>query len=285
MLDSTTEISDWLRYHSVHLVNTRNEFGKRQSDVDLEANDIIARNLKKSGVVFGFASEEMPNFNPLSEDGEYFVTFDPIDGSSVIDCNFSVGSIFGIWSTKDLQGIKARDHFVGSAIAIYGTRTTIIIYNAQNNQVEELTLMPIGNKKKWIVTNPKVTLAAQAKLFSISSKGAYDNPSLWKIYEEYIMAGFSLRYSGCAALDINQLFVKKQGVYCMLHTIAHPSRMSLLYECIPIAFLIEKAGGKATDVVQPILDLEIQGYQQKVNFVAGSTEDVDYISEELNSSD
>jgi len=88
--------------------------------------------------------------------------------------------------------------------------------------------MQIGSKKKWIVTNPKITLAPQAKLFSISSKGIYDNPSLWKIFEEYTMAGFSLRYSGCAALDINQLFVKKQGVYCMLHTIAHPSRLSLL---------------------------------------------------------
>jgi len=203
------EISNWLRYHSVHLVNTRNEFGKRQSDVDLAANDIIAKHLLKSQVVFGYASEEQPNFNALTEDGEYFVTFDPIDGSSVIDCNFSVGSIFGIWNTKDIEGKKARDCFVGSAIAIYGTRTTIIIYNAQSDLVEELTLMQIGPKMKWIVTNPKVQLGPQAKLFSISSKGVYDNPSLWKIYEEYIMAGFSLRYSGCAALDINQLFVKK----------------------------------------------------------------------------
>lgn len=99
------------------------------------------------------------------------------------------------------------------------------------------------------------------------------------------MAGFSLRYSGCAALDINQLFVKKQGVYVMLHTIAHPSRLSLLYECIPIAFLIEKAGGKATDTLNNILDIKIAGFQQKINFIAGSAEDVDYISEELNSSD
>jgi len=99
------------------------------------------------------------------------------------------------------------------------------------------------------------------------------------------MAGFSLRYSGCAALDINQLFVKKQGVYVMLHTVAHPSRLSLLYECIPIAFLIEKAGGKATDTLNNILDIKIAGFQQKINFIVGSAEDVDYISEELNSSD
>lgn len=115
--------------------------------------------LKKSGVIYGAASEESPKFNEISEEGEYFVTFDPIDGSSVIDCNFSVGSIYAIWNTKDIQGKKGRDTLVGAAMAIYGTRTTLIIYNAQIDQVEELTLMPVGNKKKWIVTNPKLTLA------------------------------------------------------------------------------------------------------------------------------
>jgi sedoheptulose-bisphosphatase len=105
---------------------------------------------------------------------------------------------------------------------------------------------------------------------------------LWKIYEQYINAGFSLRYSGCAALDINQLFVKKQGVYVMLHTIAHPSRLSLLYEMCPIAFLIEKAGGAATDGQTNVLDLVITGYHDKANMIAGSKEDVAYISNELN---
>lgn len=132
------------------------------------------------------------------------------------------------------------------------------------------------------MTNPKIEIAPRAKLFSFATKGIYDNPTLWKIYEQYICAGFSLRYSGCAALDINQIFVKKQGIYLKLHTIAHPSRLCLLYEILPYAFLIEKAGGKATDGVQALLDIEIRDYVQKVNFVAGSKEDVDYVVEELN---
>lgn len=85
--------------------------------------------MKASGVVYGCASEESAKFNAISEEGEYFVTFDPIDGSSVIDCNFSVGSIFGLWATKDLEGKTGRE-LVGAAISIYGTRTTLIIYNA-----------------------------------------------------------------------------------------------------------------------------------------------------------
>lgn len=182
ILDAAQEVQKYLRYHSVHLVASKNAFGKLQSDIDLAADDIIFKHLTASGVVFGAASEEKPQFNPINENGSYFVTFDPIDGSSVIDCNFSVGSIFGIWKTRDLEGKTGRD-LVGAALAIYGTRTTICIFNAQNNKVEELTLMKIGKKEKWIVSNPHVSLASQAKLFSISSKGIYDNPSLWKIYE------------------------------------------------------------------------------------------------------
>jgi sedoheptulose-bisphosphatase len=217
----------------------------------------------------------------LNEAGEYTVTFDPIDGSSVIDCNFSVGSIFGIWAEKQIVGKTGRS-LVGAALSIYGTRTTCSVFNPQSNQVEEMTLMKIGNREKWIVTTPKVELATQAKLFSISSKGIYDNPCLWKIFEQYTNAGFSLRYSGCAALDINQLFVKKQGVYVMLHTIVHPSRLSLLYEMCPLAFLIEKAGGAASDGQNNILDLQIGGFEDKANMIAGSKEDVAYICEELN---
>ena len=110
------------------------------------------------------------------------MTFDPIDGSSVIDCNFSVGSIFGIWKTKKVLGSSGRS-LVGAALSIYGTRSTISVYNPQSSHVEEMTLMKIGNREKWMVTNPKIELGPQAKLFSISSKGVYDNPSLWKIYE------------------------------------------------------------------------------------------------------
>ena len=130
------------------------------------------------------------------------MTFDPIDGSSVIDSNFSVGSVFGVWKSKDLIGKTGRD-LVGAAIACYGTRTTILVYNSQINSVEELTLMKIGKNEKWIITNPKIELGSKAKLFSFATKGIYDNPTLWKLYEQYICAGFSLRYSGCAALDVN----------------------------------------------------------------------------------
>lgn len=181
-MDATQEIQKWLRYHSVQQVSTRNEFGKQQSDIDLKAEEIIMKHLKNSQVVAAAASEETPTKTILDEGGKYFVSFDPIDGCSVIDSNFSVGSIYGIWASSDIEGKTGRD-LVGAALAVYGTRTTILIYNVQSGNVEELTLMAIGPREKWMVTCPKIELGSQAKLFSFATKGIYENPALWNVYE------------------------------------------------------------------------------------------------------
>jgi sedoheptulose-bisphosphatase len=95
----------------------------------------------------------------LNETGKFYVTFDPIDGSTVIDCNFSIGSIFGIWMTKDLEGKTGRQ-LIAAALSVYGTRTTVLYYNIQSKNVEELTLMKIGARERWIVSNVKMEIGA-----------------------------------------------------------------------------------------------------------------------------
>jgi len=129
ILDATSDVQKYLRYHSVHKIASKNKFGKQQSDIDLAADDIIFKHLKASGVVHAAASEERPEVTILNEDADHFVSFDPIDGTSVIDTNFSVGSIFGIWKSKNIEGKTGRD-LVGAALAAYGTRTTCLIFNA-----------------------------------------------------------------------------------------------------------------------------------------------------------
>lgn len=197
-----------------------------------------------------------------------------------MDCNFAVGTIFGLWDSKQVVGteVTGRSKLIGAAICGYGTRTTIMVYNPLYKHIEELTLMPEG---KWEQTSQNVSIKSKAKLFSFATKGIYDNPSLMTLYEQYICSGFSLRYSGCLAMDVNQIFVKNQGIYVMLHTIAHPSRLSLV-NLVPLAFLVEKAGGKASDGVCDLLDMQIHSLGHKVNFIAGSSEDVEYVVSELN---
>lgn len=220
------------------------------------------------------ASEEKPCTNELNADGKYTVTFDPIDGSTVMDSNFAVASVFAIWESQgQLNGLTGRN-MVGAALAVYGSRTTILIYNTQNNRVEELTLLKMGNKERWIVTNPELKIAADAKIFAPALKSAYEIPSYLKIFEEYCLKGLSLRYSGAFAVDCYQIFVKGQGVYSMLESVAHPSRLQLIYEILPVAFLIEKAGGSTSDGSKSLLDTVVTGYKQKSSFVAGSSNDV-----------
>ena len=99
-------------------------------------------------------SKETPNFIELNPTGEYTVTFDPIDGGTIIDANYSVASIFGIWKNF-VNGSTGRD-LKGAALSIYGSRTTMVLYNTHAKQVEELTLVKRPKQgPKWIVTIPK----------------------------------------------------------------------------------------------------------------------------------
>jgi sedoheptulose-bisphosphatase len=211
----------------------------------------------------------------------YTVTFDPIDGSAVMDSNFSVASVFAIWQPEtpgaSLDGLTGRA-LMGAALAIYGSRTTILLYNTQNKKVEELTLLKMGTKERWIVTSPDLKIAPDAKLFATALKSAYEIPSYLAVFEHYCKKGLSLRYSGAFAVDCYQLFIKGHGVYSMLESVAHPSRLQLIYEILPVAFLIEKAGGSTSDGSErSVLDIPVEGFKQRSAFIAGSANDVRFI--------
>ena len=93
----------------------------------------------------------------MNPSGHFFVTFDPLDGSAVVDSNFSVSSIFSIWEAKSYENQCGRD-LVGAALAVYGSRTTLILYNTQNKKVEQLTLLKMGRKERWLVTSPELKI-------------------------------------------------------------------------------------------------------------------------------
>lgn len=97
--------------------------------MDVQTDSLIFEALRNSGVVYGALSEERAYFTELCEDGQFIVIFDPLDGSSIIDTNFTVGSIFAIWPRGDLNQMTGRD-IVGGALSCYGPRTNMIMYNA-----------------------------------------------------------------------------------------------------------------------------------------------------------
>jgi fructose-1,6-bisphosphatase len=127
-------------------------------------------------VIRGCVSKDSCSYCELNPKGQYIVTFDPIDGGTVIESNFSVASIFGIWNTKDIIGCTGRE-LAGAALSIYGSRTSALIYNPFSGSVEEIGLIKRGKKpSKWVVVTPKCDILPKAKTFSPEgAKSCFEN--------------------------------------------------------------------------------------------------------------
>lgn len=206
------------------------------------------------------------------------MTFDPLDGSSIIDTNFTIGSIFAIWPRGDLNTMTGRD-MVGAALACYGSRTNILIYNPKSEQVDEATLQSIGEEYKWVVSQKNIRIKQEGKYFSPGNtrsiqynKGYHDCIQFWS------RNGYILRYSGGMAPDCYHIFTKTEGVFSSVS--AEPKvtpKLRLLYECAPISFLCEKAGGLSSDGTKSVLDIKVDGYTQKCDVIMGSRQDVERV--------
>ena len=139
ILEACKEIAEHLRYSTVNKIQTTNSFGDVQLDQDVQTDSLIFEALRNTNMVYSALSEERSYVTMLSEEGKYIVTFDPLDGSSIIDTNFTIGSIFAIWPKGDLNEMTGRD-IVGGALCLYGSRTNILIFNPESNSVDEATL-------------------------------------------------------------------------------------------------------------------------------------------------
>ena len=274
---SCEEITEMMRFEPVSMTSDTNDFGEQQFNVDKDTDDIIYKNLKDSGVVYSACSEESTQPRVLNEDGNYTITFDPLDGSSIVEANFAVGSIFGIWPKSELIGVSCRE-MIGACLAIYGTKTCAVVYDQEKDQVDELSYRRVGDEKKWVITDENIRIAEDAKTFApgnlrvAKELTGYKNLILW-----YIDAGKTLRYSGGVAPDVFHILNKKEGVFFYPVKERKNAKLRVLYECAPLAFLVEKAGGIAIDGEIPTLDTIVDSYEIKCPVYLGSKNDVERI--------
>jgi sedoheptulose-bisphosphatase len=173
----------------------------------------------------------------------------------------SVASIFGVWKTRSLDGCTGRD-LVAASCVIYGSRTTLVLFNTQSNRVEEHTILQGAQGEKWVVTQPNLTIKpSKASLFSPGLRSCYEMPELLEAFKTYSCKGMSLRHSGAMGYDCYQILLKGQGLYTKFDTIAHASNLHLIYEILPMGLLIEKAGGSTNDGTgHSVLDTKIKGF-------------------------
>ncbi|KRX05375.1 hypothetical protein PPERSA_00676 [Pseudocohnilembus persalinus] len=276
LLNGFVKLSDLLRNLSTDgkQLETKNKFGDTQLDTDVACDEIIFRELKKSGKVAFGLSEEQPEPQLISGDEKpYIVTFDPLDGSSIIGTNFTVGTIFGIWNNcdKKLIGHKLREQ-VTAGVVMYGPRTSLIYYNDIDEGVHEMNLKQ-GN---WVISKKNLKIEKKGKIFAPGNlRASQENEGYKRCIDFWIKEAYTLRYTGGMVPDIYQIFIKGKGIFTNLSSSKNPAKLRVLYEVGPFAFLLEKAGGKAQlPDGSDLLDLQVSGYDQRSDIIVGSEEEV-----------
>jgi len=292
MLDVCADITEALRTALVTVEDTSNEFGDTQLSVDMVADALIWDAVKKSSVVREGASEEDPIVRDVDEggEGEFTVCWDPLDGSSIVDNNWAVGTMMGIWpKSTGLLGAKGSDQ-VTSLIALYGPRTTVLIalddgaYEFSYGCTPEGCQLPDGSFEPWICSKTKIQISEESKIFSPANlRAAQDVPGYKKLVDHFMDNRYTLRYSGGLVPDVYQQFTKGQGIFTNPTSENSPAKLRLAFEAAPFGLLVEKAGGKTSDGVtgNSILDVQINGVDQRTALALGSKNEVERFNEML----
>ena len=254
-------------------VDSQNAFGDEQLNLDLLSDKIVFQHLAGTGLVATASSEETPKETPLGGCG-FAVAFDPLDGSSIVESNFTVGTIAGVWAGSRLVGVKARD-LKAALIALYGPRTTVSLAIDGVSHSHEFTLVPSASGGLLWEHSRVFEAIGEGKLYSPGNlRGTQDNHGYAKLVQHWLTNKYTLRYTGGMVPDCNNILIKGQGIFTNPSSPDAPAKLRLLYEVGPIAYLLEKAGGASSDGRQSILDIVCTHTEQRTQVAIGSKGEV-----------
>jgi fructose-1,6-bisphosphatase I len=264
-------------------VGTENIQGEEQQKLDVYANDQFIKALTKRKVICGIASEENDDFIPINKDGSYIVAMDPLDGSSNIDVNVSIGTIFSIYKRVSPIGtevteadfLQAGTEQLAAGYVIYGS-STMLVYTTGNG-VNGFTYDP--GMGVFVLSHPEMKTPEKGKIYSMnegnfyrSSKGVQEFIKYAQTVDPATNRPYTGRYIGSLVADFHRNLIKG-GLYMYPSTTAATEgKLRLLYECNPIAFIIEQAGGSASHGSGRIMEMEPTDLHQRAPFFAGSTD-------------
>jgi sedoheptulose-bisphosphatase len=253
-----------------------NTFGDEQLAVDMLADKLLFKALRHSHVCKYACSEEEPVLQDMEGEG-FSVAFDPLDGSSIVDTNFTVGTIFGVWPGDKLTGITGRDQ-AASAMGIYGPRTTYVVAINGFPGTHEFLLMDDG---KWQHVK-ETTEIKEGKLFSPGNlRATFDNADYEKLINYYVSEKYTLRYTGGMVPDVNQIIVKERGIFTNVTSPTTKAKLRLLFEVAPLGLLIENAGGYSSDGKQSVLDKVVVNTDDRTQVAYGSRDEIIRFEETL----
>lgn len=272
---------------------TGNVQGEEQKKLDVISNDIFLESLAWGGTLSGMASEEMEHCSPIPEDqprGDYLILFDPLDGSSNIDVNISVGTIFSVLkapnpgqAAKDEDFLQPGTEQVAAGYVVYGSSTMLVI--TFGDGVDAFTLD--RESGEFLLTSRGMQIPADTKEYAINSSNVRHWEAPVQRYVEEVNAGktgpreqdFNMRWVGSMVGDVHRcmtrggVFMYPMDEKCR----AKGGKLRLMYEANPMAMLIEQAGGAASTGRERILEIRPNGLHQRVPVIIGSRNEVERI--------
>jgi fructose-1,6-bisphosphatase I len=270
--------------------DTENVQGEVQKKLDIISNEILLEANEWGGHLAAMASEEMESIHPIPNrypKGEYMLLFDPLDGSSNIDVNVSIGTIFSVLKAPEGMGQPSEADFmqagtkqVAAGYAVYGPQTMLVL--TTGNGVNCFTLdREMGS---WVLTQRGMQIPAKTKEFAINmSNQRHWHPPVQRYISE-LLAGdtgprgtnFNMRWIASMVADVHRI-LNRGGIFMYpadTRDTSMPGKLRLMYEANPMAFIVEQAGGAATDGKQRIMDIQPTKLHQRVPVFLGSRDEV-----------
>ena len=329
LLGAVSQISETLRSsHRVALTGTSNAFDDEQLNVDLSAEACIRRALIRCSSIVTSSSEENPTEQPVDHgsadtdtntntntttgagDGEgeggpsgeqYTVAYDPLDGSSIIPANWTVGTIISIWDGDTALGTQPSHSMVASIIGVYGPRTTALVairipeasppahhcfeFGLGGHGPEASNMCEVIRDSVQLRQTPSTgNTASSSRYFAPANlRAAAESPQYMSLIQHYVFSRYTLRYSGGLVPDVVHALVKGHGIYVSPVTDSSRAKLRRLYELCPVALVVECAGGRAVDSASgdDVLQAPVMDCDERGGLVCGNVEEVELVKEML----
>jgi len=242
---SAIRIRDSIESDDTGYSQNKNKTGDIQLKLDIKSDMIIEEEFSKVPSIKELASEEKEHAELLHKDGKYLIGYDPLDGSSLVDVDLSVGSIFGIY----LNGYKGED-LIAAVYVVYGPRVEMVI------ATDTVELYRMDPKREFHYIQ-NISLNEKGNIKSPGATQKYWPEYHKKMVDATFAEGYRLRYSGGMVPDLHQILLKGGGVFSYPGTTDKPKgKLRMIFEVFPFAYVFEKAGGMAMDPINRLLDLE-----------------------------
>jgi len=268
-----------VRTGDLGVAGTSNLYGEEQLALDVLSDRILRKRLIHSGVVCNIASEEMDEVYAAQADapGLYSVAYDPLDGSSLVDVNLSIGTILSIYKGCDLFQPGRKQ--VAALYVLYGPRVSMVY--SVGNGVHEFTM---NSLMEYTLSRENIAMEPAGDIHAPGGLRKKYTPGTEKFVSYLEAKGSKLRYSGGFVPDINQVLMKGKGIFLYPALTDTPKgKLRLLFELNPMAFLVEHAGGAASNGKIPILDVIPDSLDHREPVYIGCCDDVQKAVEFLSS--